>query len=114
MNIVKVIVFTKGSFNNYVDQILTNFDPLPPSSGQAWTFYNPPPCPRGQKGDKSPPPQFRNITTVSSEEGNSQPIAYDSGSDSDTELTSGYVWTRSQETKVIIGNEQEQHDGEDS
>ena len=45
----------KGSFNNYVDQILTNFDP-PPSSGQAWTFYNPPPCPRGQKVEKSPPP----------------------------------------------------------
>ena len=32
----------KGSFNNYVDQILTNFDPLPPSSGQAWTFFIPP------------------------------------------------------------------------
>ena len=46
----------KGAFNNYVDQILTNFDPLPPSSGQAWTFYNPPPCPRGQKVDKSTPP----------------------------------------------------------
>ena len=27
-----------GSFNNYVDQNLTNFDPLPPSSEQAWTF----------------------------------------------------------------------------
>ena len=24
----------KGSFDNYVDQILPNFDPLPPSSGQ--------------------------------------------------------------------------------
>ena len=29
----------KGAFNNYVDQILPNFDPLPPSSGQLWTFY---------------------------------------------------------------------------
>ena len=27
------------AFNNYVDQILPNFDPLPPSSGETWTFY---------------------------------------------------------------------------
>ena len=27
----------KGAFNNYVDQILHNFDPCP-SSGQLWTF----------------------------------------------------------------------------
>ena len=46
----------KGSFNNYVDQFWPNFDPLPPSSGQAWTSYIPPPCPRGQKGQKSTPP----------------------------------------------------------
>ena len=26
------------AFNNYVDQILPNFDPPPPSSGQEWTF----------------------------------------------------------------------------
>ena len=29
------------AFNNYVDQILPNFDPLPPLSGQLWTFYMP-------------------------------------------------------------------------
>ena len=29
----------KGAFNNYVDQNLTIFDPLPPLSGQAWIFY---------------------------------------------------------------------------
>ena len=46
----------KGAFNNYVDQILTNFDPLPPSSGQVWTFYNPPPLSTWTKGGKSPPP----------------------------------------------------------
>ena len=28
-----------GSFNNYVDQIPTNFDHLVPSSRQLWTFY---------------------------------------------------------------------------
>ena len=33
----------KGAFNNYVDQILTIFDPLPPLSGQAWTFNIHPP-----------------------------------------------------------------------
>jgi hypothetical protein len=27
------------SFNNYVDQVLSNFNHLPPSSGQLWTFY---------------------------------------------------------------------------
>ena len=44
----------KGSFNNYVEQILPNFNQLPPSNGhlwtyyllfftcQAWTFYSPP------------------------------------------------------------------------
>ena len=39
----------KGAFNNYVDQFWPNFDPLPPSSGQAWTFGWPPSpssCPR--------------------------------------------------------------------
>ena len=54
----------KKPFNNYVDQFLHNFYsiftqflPPPPLSGQAWTFYiPPPPCPRGQKGQKSPPP----------------------------------------------------------
>ena len=30
---------SQGSFNNYVDQILPNFDHLPPSSGQSWLFY---------------------------------------------------------------------------
>ena len=30
---------SKGTFNNYVDQILPNFDPLTPSGGQTWTFY---------------------------------------------------------------------------
>ena len=29
----------QGTFYNYVDQILHNFDPLPPSSGQLWKFY---------------------------------------------------------------------------
>ena len=33
-----VRVGNKGAFKNYVDQILRNFDPLPASSGQAWTF----------------------------------------------------------------------------
>ena len=28
-----------GSFNNYVDQILPNFDNLPPSSRRMWTWY---------------------------------------------------------------------------
>ena len=39
----KKLLLLKGAFNNYVDQILSIFDPLPPSSGQAWTFYIPPP-----------------------------------------------------------------------
>ena len=30
---------SKGAFNNYANQILRNFDPLPPSSVQTWTFY---------------------------------------------------------------------------
>ena len=34
-----ILVVDKGSFNNYVDQILHNFHPPPPSSGQKWTFY---------------------------------------------------------------------------
>ena len=46
----------KGAFNNYVDQILTNFDPLPPRVDKRGHFTTPPPCPRGQKVDKSPPP----------------------------------------------------------
>ncbi len=46
----------KGAFNNYVDQILTNFDPLPPSSGQEWTFCIPPPLSTWTKGGKKPPP----------------------------------------------------------
>ena len=46
----------KGAFNNYVDQILTNFDPLLPSSGQAWTFYIPPPLSTWTKGGQKPPP----------------------------------------------------------
>ena len=29
----------KGTFNNYVDQILSNFDPPSPSSGQKLSFY---------------------------------------------------------------------------
>ena len=29
----------RGSFNNYVDQILSKKDPLSPSSGQLWTFF---------------------------------------------------------------------------
>ena len=32
-------IFSWGSFNNYEDQILPNFDPFPHSSGQLWTFY---------------------------------------------------------------------------
>ena len=32
------VCFLKGSFNNYVDQVLPNFDPSPPSSGQKQTF----------------------------------------------------------------------------
>ena len=32
-------ILAQGTFNNYVDQILPNFDPLPPSSTQLWTFY---------------------------------------------------------------------------
>ena len=34
-----ISIFTVGSFNNYVDQILPNFDPPLPSSGQKWTIY---------------------------------------------------------------------------
>ena len=48
--------YRQGSFNNYVDQILTNFDPLPPSSGQAWTFYIPPPPVHVDKRAKKAPP----------------------------------------------------------
>ena len=33
-----LIVQLRGAFNNYVNQILPNFDPLPPSSGQKWSF----------------------------------------------------------------------------
>ena len=36
-------IMYQGAFNNYVDQILPIFAPLPPWSGQAWTFYIPPP-----------------------------------------------------------------------
>ena len=42
------LINVKGAFNNYVDQILTNFDPLPPSSGQAWTLL--PSCKLGHGG----------------------------------------------------------------
>ena len=37
-----IINFCTGSFNNYVDQLLLNFDHLPPSSRQLCTFYIPP------------------------------------------------------------------------
>ena len=40
-----ISIFTVGSFNNYVDQILPNFDIPPPplpSSVQKWTIYIPP------------------------------------------------------------------------
>ena len=30
---------SKGTFNNYVNQILSNFDHLPTSSGQTRTYY---------------------------------------------------------------------------
>ena len=51
-------IYSKGAFNNYVDQIFTNFDPLPPSSGQAWTFYIPPPLSTWTKGgQKNTPPK---------------------------------------------------------
>ena len=47
----------KGAFNNYVDQNLSNFRPPPPLE---WTsmdiIQTHPPCPRGQKVDKSPLP----------------------------------------------------------
>ena len=54
----------KGAFNNYVDQFWPNFDPLPPLE---WTsvdiLHPPPPCSRGQKMDKSPPPlKFQNVS----------------------------------------------------
>ena len=53
----EIRAWDKGAFNNYVDQFWPNFDPLPPSSGQVWTFYIPPPtCLRGQNGQKKPPP----------------------------------------------------------
>ena len=36
------IIVSKGTFTNYVDQILPNFDPLPLSSGQTYfTYYLP-------------------------------------------------------------------------
>ena len=34
-----VRISDNGAFNNYVDQIVPNFDPPTPSSGQKWTFY---------------------------------------------------------------------------
>ena len=34
-----VLPSSLGSFNNYVDQILTTVDHLPPSSGKLRTFY---------------------------------------------------------------------------
>ena len=37
--LIKSTGITKGAFNNYVDQILTNVDHLPPSSGKLRTFY---------------------------------------------------------------------------
>ena len=37
--IIKITRGREGAFNNYVDQILPNFDTLPFSSGQKWTFY---------------------------------------------------------------------------
>ena len=32
-------IILKGAFNNYLDQILPNFDHLPPLGGQSSTFY---------------------------------------------------------------------------
>ena len=56
----------KRAFNNYVDQILTNFDqfwpiltnfdPLHPRVDKRGHFTSLPPCPRGLKVDESPPP----------------------------------------------------------
>ena len=34
---------SKGSFKNSLDQIFPNFDDLPPSNGEFWTFYIPGP-----------------------------------------------------------------------
>ena len=34
-----LVFFFEGSFINYVDQISTNFDYLPPLIGKLWTFY---------------------------------------------------------------------------
>ena len=42
-----------GGIQQLRGPILTQFWPPPPSSGQEWTFYNPP-CPLGQKGQKAP------------------------------------------------------------
>ena len=51
----------KGAFNNYMDQFWPNFDPLLPSSGQAWTFYIPPSLVYGDKRGKKAPPPLWNI-----------------------------------------------------
>ena len=52
----------QGAFNNYVDQILTNFDPLPPSSGQAWTFYIPPLVHVDKRWTKAPPLKYQIVS----------------------------------------------------
>ena len=36
--IIKITRGREGAFNNYVDQMLPNFDPTP-SSGKNWTYY---------------------------------------------------------------------------
>ena len=47
----------KGSFTNYVDQILTYFDHLPTYRGLSWTFSAlPTPCPRGHRKTWPPTP----------------------------------------------------------
>ena len=49
----------KGSFTNYVDQILTFSDHLPTYRGLSWTFGAPPtPCPRGHRKTWPPTPMY--------------------------------------------------------
>ena len=39
LGLLLTLPLLRGSFNNYVDHILPNFDHLPLSNGQLWTFY---------------------------------------------------------------------------
>ena len=48
----------KGAFNNYVDQILTNFDPLPPLEWTSVDILPPPPLVHVDKRWAKAPPKI--------------------------------------------------------